>query len=478
MTHAKKNLYDLCQCRNLKERPSKFKLDLAEHRVLPHESVMATTEQVLDTKLTVDPPPGWVDRLRAEARRAVGWTTTALGFTIPIWALADGILLTLLIVCWTVGGEWRQRVRRITANPVALAALLLFGWMLVGSLWGMGSMEERMLAVKKYADLLLIPLLISMVITTQERNRAIFALAISLAAILTLSLVVGWGVLPAGGAMNCGPSSPCIVKLPDSCDISNPCIFKKHTTHNVLMAFGVLLFGVLAWKSSHKCIRWAWYGASCLAVGNVLLMVQGRTGYAVLAGLALVAFYTFFGRRGILAAIVVLGLSFSAAYQVSFSFHTRVNLAVSAVTQWNPQVAVKDDPIGWRLEYFYHTAEIIQDHPLMGVGTGGFVQAYRARVEQAGLDVPPHPHNQYLFTMAQVGIVGLCLLLWSFVQQWRSVALIEGDAYRLLARGLVITIAIGSLFQPMLNDHTEKLFFCWLSGLLYSGTDRLPETRA
>lgn len=438
---------------------------------------MATTEHVLDAKLTVDSSPGWGDRLRTEARRAAGWTTTALGFTIPIWALADGILLTLLIVCWTVGGEWRQRARRITSNPVALAALLLFGWLLLGTLWGEGALEDRALSVKKYANLLLIPFLISLVVETSVRNRALVALAGSLVVTLVLSLILALGFLPHGGIINCDASSSCVVKIPSGCDASNPCVFKKHTTHNVLMAFGVLLFGVLAWKSSSKWVRWAWCGASCLAVGNVLLMVQGRTGYAVLAGLAVLAFSMRFGRRGILAAIVVLSLSFSAAYQVSSSFHTRVNLAVSAVTKWNPQVAVKDDPVGWRLEYFYHTAEIIRDHPLMGVGTGGFVHAYRARVEQAGLDVPPHPHNQYLFTMAQVGIVGLCLLLWLFVQQWRSAILIEGDACRLLARGLVVTIAIGSLFQPMLHDHTEKLFFCWLSGLLYGGTAPQPDTR-
>ena len=424
---------------------------------------MPTTERVLNNKLTVDSPPGWGDRLQREARRAAAWTTTALGFTIPIWVVADSILVVLLVLCWTASGEWREKIRRVTTNPVALSALLLFGWVLVGSLWGMGSLEERMLAVKKYADLLLIPLLISMAIDFRERDRALLALAASLFVILVLSFVLSAGLpFPQSVALDCNPS--------------NPCVFKKHTTHNVLMAFGVLLFGVLVWRSQDRWVRWGWGFVSILAVSNVL-MVYGRTGYAVLAGLALLTFYIFLGWRGILAAIVVLSLSFSAAYQVSSSFHTRVNLAVSAVTLWSPQVAVKDDPIGWRLEYFYHTAEIIQDHPLMGVGTGGFVQAYRARVEQAGLDVPPHPHNQYLFIMAQVGIVGLCLLLWIFVQQWRSVALIEGDAYRLLARGLVITIAIGSLFQPMLNDHTEKLFFCWLSGLLYSGTDRLPETR-
>ncbi|MDR4469922.1 MAG: O-antigen ligase family protein [Nitrospira sp.] len=395
--------------------------------------------------------------------RGVGWTTSALGFTIPMWVVADGVLVVLLVVCWLVSGGWRERVQRVMASPVAVSALLLFGWLLIGTTWGLGTFEERMFAVKKYADLLLIPILVSMAVGLQSQHRAILALGSSLVVLLVLSLVLSFGTLQTGWIVGCDPT--------------NPCVFKRHTTHNVLMAFGVLLFAVLALKSHARWQRWSWAVAACLAAGNVLLMVQGRTGYVVLAGLVVLAFLTYFGWRGVLVAIAALGLSFSVAYQVSSSLHERVNLAISSVTQWNPQVAVKDDPVGWRLEYFYHTAEIIQDHPLIGIGTGGFVQAYRARVEQAGLDVPPHPHNQYLFIMAQVGIVGLCVLLWLFVQQWRSAALIEGDGYRLLARGLVVTIALGSLFQPMLNDHTEKLFFCWLSGLLYSGTTPQSDMR-
>jgi len=406
-----------------------------------------------------------VERLQLEARRAAGWTTTALGFTIPLWVVADSILVVLLLACWVASGGWRERVRRITANPVAISALLLFGWLLVGTLWGGGSVEERALSIKKYADLLLIPVLISMAITAQERHRALLALAASLVVTLLLSFGLSAGFfLPTSGALGC--------------DSSNACVFKKHTTHNVLMAFGALLFAVLAWKSRDRRVRWGWGLVSLLATGNVLLMVQGRTGYVVLAALAILAFYTILGWRGILAAIMALSVSFSAAYQVSSSFHDRVNLVVSSVTQWNPKVAVTGDPVGWRLEYFYHTAEIIQDHPLIGVGTGGFVQAYRSRTEQAGLDVPPHPHNQYLFILAQVGIVGLGLLLWLFVQQWRSTSR-SGDAtHGLLAQGLVVTIAVGCFFNPFLVDHTEKLFYCLFSGLMYSGTDSQPPTKA
>jgi O-antigen ligase len=407
--------------------------------------------------------PWGLTRLQAEARRAAGWATTALGFTIPIWVVADSVLVVALIVGWVASGGWRERLHRVTTNPVAVSALLLFGWVLLGTLWGLGSLEERMLIVKKYSDLLLIPLLISMAVSLQERKRAILALAASLVMTLGLSLVLGLGVPSTGWIIGCDPS--------------NSCVFKKHTTHNVLMAFGALLFAVLAWKSSGRWVRWGWGSAAVLAVSNVLLLVQGRTGYVVLAGLAMLAFHVVFGWRGILAAIVALGVVFSVAYQISSSFHQRMDLATASITQWNPKVAVVDDSVGWRLEYVYHTVEIIQEHPLLGVGTGGFVQAYRARAKQAGLDVPPHPHNQYLFIMAQVGIGGLGLLLWLFVQQWRLTTLTSDVIAGLLARGLIVTIAITCFFQPSLNDHTEKLFFCLFSGLMCSGNDPQCENK-
>ncbi|TKB61876.1 MAG: O-antigen ligase family protein [Nitrospira sp.] len=402
------------------------------------------------------------DRLQREARRAAGWATTALGFTIPIWVVADSILIGLLVLCWAISGGWRERLRRITTKPVAVAVLLLFAWLLLGTLWGGGELGERALWVKKYANLLLIPLLVSMMIDAQEKNRAILALAASLVVTLVLSFVLGLGILPIHERLDC--------------NVYDPCIFKRHTTHNMLMAFAVLLFGVLAWKSSCRWVRWGWAVAACLAAINVLLMVQGRTGYMVLAGLALLAFHMYFGWRGMVAAVVAISVTFSAAYQVSTSFHDRVDLVATGVTQWNPQTATYDG-VTERMEFFHYTVEIIQDHPLLGVGTGGFAQAYAQHVQKLGLPVPTHPHNQYLLVMAQVGVVGFCLLLWLFIQQWRVTDLTGDATCGLLARGLVVTIAIGCLFQPALNDHTEKLFYCLFSGLMCSGADSQGETK-
>ena len=91
--------------------------------------------------------------------------------------------------------------------------------------------------------------------------------------------------------------------------------------------------------------------------------------------------------------------------------------------------------------------------------------------KQAVVLVPSHPHSQYLFIMAHVGVIGLGLLLWLFVQQWRSTPLVGDVTYGLLARGLVLIMAVGCLFNDLLLDHTEKLLYCWLSGLMYSGAD-------
>jgi uncharacterized membrane protein YccC len=39
----------------------------------------------------------------------------------------------------------------------------------------------------------------------------------------------------------------------------------------------------------------------------------------------------------------------------------------------------------------------------------------------------------------------------------------------MLARGILITITMGCLFNSLLLDHTEGLFFAWFFGLLFAG---------
>lgn len=401
------------------------------------------------------------NRLQLFARKAGQWSTIGLGFTLPVWALADGVLMGVLAASWLSTGAWREKWRLVRANPVAVAVLLLFGWLLLGTLWGAGSLADRALAIKKYGEFLFIPVLLSLTLERDVKTKALWSFSLALIVTLLWSYALWLGVPSPGG----------LIKG----EASNPFVFKRHITHNILVAFGGLLFAVLAWRATDRRWRIAWSLLSLLAVCNVLLMVQGRTGYLVLAALMVLFLHIVKGWKGTAGAIVLVGLLFASAYAVSPSFHQRIAQTVTNAQNWNPAIAGHEG-ITERLEFYDNTLEIISDHPFMGVGTGGFAETYAKHVAPKGLKPTSNPHNQYLLIMAQVGIIGVLLLLWLFIQQWRVAEAIADPGYRVLARGLVLTVAVGSLFNALLIDHTEKVLYCWLSGLLYAQPQQQAET--
>lgn len=85
------------------------------------------------------------------------------------------------------------------------------------------------------------------------------------ALILAISLAGGLGHVTLGGLNS-----------------DNPTVFKLQITQNVFMAFAALIW--LSRTFEYKgLLRWGYAGLVLLATFNVLLMVQGRTGYVALA---------------------------------------------------------------------------------------------------------------------------------------------------------------------------------------------------
>lgn len=398
------------------------------------------------------------------ARAALPWCVVAFGFTIPVWTLADGVLIALLILIWLCTGDWALKLSRIRESSVALSVLAFIGLLALGTFWGLGGLEDRALGFKKYSELLFIPLLISTAISDETKDRALMAFAASMTVTLILSICLAVGLLPAAGWIKGIPANPL-----------SP--FKKHTTHNVLMAFGSLLFAVQAWRAQQPRRRWIWGTLAVLAAANVVLMVQGRTGYVVIAALGVAWLHRAYRWRGILVALGLMAGIGAGAYGVSPVFQQGTDRVVEGFQQWSPERRAID-PVGERLEFYRHTLEIIRVHPVVGVGTGGFTTAYSEQVKGTQFPVTRHPHNQYLLIAAQLGLIGLAAMLFMFLQQWRSSVALQNDLHGFLVRGLVLTIAVGCLFNTFLIDHTEKLWFAWLSGILFSPSVTQPEAAA
>ena len=395
-------------------------------------------------------------RLGLRMQQAQRYLAIALGFSIPVSTALDNVLSGAIVLLWLLSGSYAHKLRVIRANSVALAALTLFVLCIVGVTWSIGSSADDLLFLRKYTNLLLIPILVTIFTQEEDRRRGLLAFCAALVITLIASYGVAFGVIPTGGVITGEPS--------------DPTVFKWRIPHNILMAFACVLFAEMA-RSARGRARWAYVALAVLAVVNVMLMVKGRTGYVVLAGLTLLWIANSLRWKGLIAAIVLVIAAFTVAYQVSASFHARVDQAASEAAQWRPGVATETS-VGIRLEFYRNTFEIVKRHPLLGVGTGGFFKAYESQVQGTQMVPTRNPHNMYLLVLVQFGILGLVTLAYLFYAQWRCARRLRNRSDVVLAYALIVTIALSGLFNSMLIDHTESMLLAWTAGLLFGGLER------
>jgi O-antigen ligase len=406
--------------------------------------------------------PGLLATVKSKADRTAQWAAIALGFSIPLSVALDNVLLVLVVAGWLASGAWRAKRDAIRANGVALAALALFGLLLAGTLYGDRNPGDARATLLKYVDLLWIPVLIWTFRDATTRMRALYALAISLAVVAVASYLIMLGVVPKTAFL--------------SGDASYPVVFKTRQTHGLLMAFGAFLYVHLAHVAGTARMRVLWLVLAVLAVANGTLVIQGATGYLVLGMLALYFGYGLRGWRGLVLAASVVSVLAIALVLVPGPFQQRVAQIRSQISQWQPGVPDVYSSVGTRLEFYRLTFAIVQDHPTFGSGTGSFPKAYADKTRGAVALPTRNPHSEYLHVMVQLGLAGLAVLLYLFWTQWRLAPRLATPLEWHLARGLVLTMAVGCLFNSWLLDHTEGLLYAWLSGLLFGGL-KSPEDR-
>ncbi len=385
------------------------------------------------------------------ADRVAHWSAVALGISIPISVALDNILLALLFIGWLAGGAYAGKRDAVRDNGAALAALALFAVLAAGTLYGDRYPGDAPGYLGKYIDLLAIPVLVFVFRDARRREQALAALAAGLALTLAISYFVKLGFVP-----QVKPLAP---------DLANPLAFKYKLTHNILMAFAAFLYANLAARAASTAWRRIWLALSLLAAVNVTFLVDGLTGQLMLGVFILYGGYLWKGWRGLAAAFAAAVLAAVLLAAASEPLRTRLDKIGPEFTEWRAGHARDDSSVGIRLDLYNASLAIVRDHPLLGVGTGGYPKAYAERAQNAG---SRNPHSEYLLIAVQTGLAGLAVLLGLFYVQWRLAARLPTIESR-LARGLVLAMIVGCLFNSMLLDHTEGLLFAWLTGVLYGG---------
>lgn len=187
----------------------------------------------------------------------------------------------------------------------------------------------------------------------------------------------------------------------------------------------------------------------------------------VLAALALMYSRSYGGMIGVVSGIFVY-----AVYEIFFSEYKKfygslfkklmVVLAgiILIVTAMYSQVGTqkakdflqfeKQSSSSVRLQVWTVAGHLITEHPVFGIGLGGFESAYSLRATPI-LGVPPyektmlHPHNLILATLLNAGILGVVALIWLFVSVFSRVK--RKDRFVIMAISMFIVIIVHGLFD-------------------------------
>ena len=310
----------------------------------------------------------------------------------------------------------------------------------------------------KYQKLLLIPIIVSVIDSNKVRNYALNAFLFGAGILLLISYLKWLSIIP----MDLG-----LHDLPDNSQ--GYLAFKNRIAHNILMSFLMfVMFGKFYFEKSK--LKWIWFFIAILALLNIMYLVGGRSGQIIALSFLIFLPLYFYGLKSVkyfLIFFTIIFLSGSLFEKLVPERLLGVNREISDHKSTENLTSA-----GIRMEMYRNTLLLIKKSPLIGYGTGALRFEYKKLVDSQDtlLKDVPNPHNQYLLTFFELGIFGLFIFMGMFIRQWffsnNSKFINKQNSF--YAKGLILTISIGSLFNSLLLDATEGKFYCILIGVLLS----------
>jgi O-antigen ligase len=113
---------------------------------------------------------------------------------------------------------------------------------------------------------------------------------------------------------------------------------------------------------------------------------------------------------------------------------------------------------GFRLDLWVSSAEMIRDHPLLGIGPDNFTYLYQQVYLREGAAAEPnlsHPHNWLLHFWLELGLPGLVAFGWLLATFWRTARVALHDSER---RWLVAG-ALGAMADLLVHGAIDNSYF-------------------
>lgn len=378
----------------------------------------------------------------------------AIAVSLPMaWISLSKLALVVFALSTTVqSSRFKQRWRTVLHRSDTKTILLLLSFAAVSLIWTLAPITHALNTLLKHAKLLWIPLLVLLLWNKSISRMALFALSGSQAVVLLLSWLMLLGFSPFH------PINPNL----------GPVVFSESYIDQSAM-FGIT--AALAWHFRHEGLWPQKMGAlfAALALLNVVLLLPGRTGYLIAAGvITLATLFELPVRWRWTAVVLIPALTLCLAFFVSNKFRVGMERALSESYDYT-EVTQTSTSSGWRLNAWHRSLQAISAKPLHGYGVGSFVpavKAYETGDKEAvfGKSLSSNPHQEFLLWGVELGITGMMILI-SLIWIWSKHAMGFNPAACRATLSILITVTIACLFNSALYDDQIGDFLCVALGI-------------
>ena len=354
-----------------------------------------------------------------------------------------GLIITY--VAFLASGQAVSRFKAVFIRPSVYWGVAFLGVVFLGMLYASVSWHDRWTDFYQWRTILwfIVTLAIFDEDCWKERLLAMFLVGTAVAVVGSFLSAAGWITFRRG------PHE----------------LLRNSGTQGMAFASAALIcFWFAREKKNLGLIPWAWSLLGLFYALNIIFITNSRSGYAVLwCGLAVVLLWQ--ASRGQMVLVVLgLFLSIGLSYAVSPRMQGIVDVGVE---QWMSTDQSKHlTNFGSRRVFYQNSIEVLENHWILGVGTGGFAQAYGEHVlkKYDATDwrtiQTTDPHNQYLSIAIQQGAGGVAIfLMWiiAIARERKS----RRDYHRLaiaILAGWCVTSLFSSHFRTFAEGHLLATF--------------------
>jgi len=411
-----------------------------------------------------------------------------LSFFLTTSIYVTDIIIFLLFLSWLIGGDIKTKCEKIYKNPITYSALCFLTYFLISYFWS--ESEIFNVTTKKQLLLLLLPVLYTLDFKDNYVENCKYGFILGLIANILLSIITLF--FPNNSLFKTG-------HYDESIFIHG---FLDHFDYSIFLCFSLfLLVSLLNSKNFWK------YFILIIIIFITLLNSYGRAG-VISCFIFLPIIIIFFKKSKLNYYLLLTILSFGVcSYYIFYPLKIRINETMNNIVslympksleekieddasylaekndtlskeyfrneiqnnpEWLQEIQNKspeyETSIGKRYLYVKNSLSLTSGNLVFGSGANQFQKLYTQNFQHDHRI--NHPHNNFIFVLIELGVVGLVLMLYIFYSQIKLFFSKKDSNFLKLIFPLYFLWIM--LFDNYFLNHNSLVFFCFFSFLIYN----------